>query len=319
MSVHTIVQLIHNPDAGTGKRSQEKLLNALAAEGWSCTYSSVKDNKWTIDPAARIIIIAGGDGTVRKVCTRLLDEGLEPVIALLPTGTSNNIAKTLQITGKLKTIIRGWQHGEANKICFDNGNFDNSSFKSFFVESAGVGLFPEMVKNIGNQKLRKNRTPSEKQEDSLKALYETSVAYNPQYCELWIDGKDYSGGYNLVEIMNISFVGPNVLMAPHASINDGLFDVVISRAEDKEKTIAYLYNKLLTGKDECPLQVIRGRRVHMRWSGEYYHVDDELVKVVPGSHTEINAMQNTFTFLHEERIADGNSRAYAHTTLIEPE
>ena len=300
MSVDTIVQLLHNPKAGTGKRSKEKLLNALAAEGWSCTYSSVKEDNWQVDPEARIIIIAGGDGTVRKVCDKILDQQLKPVLALLPTGTSNNIAETLEVNGKIKSIIRSWQFGEGKRIRVDSGDLNNASFKSFFIESAGVGLFPEMVKNIGNKKLKKNRSTSEKQEDSLKALYETSLAYAPQYCDLQIDGKDYSGYYVLIEIMNISFIGPNIMLAPQASLSDGLLDVVIGRAEDKEKTISYLYNKLITGKDECPLQIIRGKHIQMKWSGEYFHVDDKLVQVNPGSFTEITSQQNTFTFLHHK-------------------
>lgn len=298
MSVDTIVQLFHNPKAGTARLSREKLLDVLAAEGWSCNYASVKADDWDIQPEATIVIIAGGDGTVRKVCKKIFEQNLHPVIALLPVGTSNNIAETLQIKGDLETIIRRWQLGNANTIRFDSGYLANASCNSFFVESAGIGLFPEMVKNVGNKKTKKNRSASEKQEDSLAALHETSINYKPQYCYLNIDGKDYSDEYNLVEVMNIAFIGPNVLLNPNASINDGFLDVVISRSHEKERTIDYLHNKLKNGIDECPLQVIRGKHVQMKWSGKDIHIDDELVQVKPGSLTEITAKNDFFTFFH---------------------
>lgn len=305
MSADTAIQLIHNPHAGTGELSRDELLNILSAEGWNCSYSSVKEDNWDINPRARIVIIAGGDGTVRDVCQKIIEKRLNPVIALLPAGTSNNIAETLKINHNIRSAIRSWKHGNGASIHFDNGQMNNQSFNSFFIESAGVGLFPEMVKNIDNKKLKENRSAAEKQKDSLKALYETSLTYTPQFCYLQIDGKDYSADYILIEIMNISFVGPNILLNPYAVINDGFLDIVISRADDKEKTIAYIRDKLSTGKDECPLPVIRGKHIQLKWSGEEFHVDDKLVQVDRNSLTEITSRQHSFTLFQDTPRSKG--------------
>src|SRR5205823_788604 len=115
-----------------------------------------------VDPEARIVIIAGGDGTVRKVCKKIIDKGSDPVIGLLPSGTANNIGTTLEINENIKPIIRSWKYGEGNKIPFDSGELSNADFKSFFVESIGVGLFPEMVKNMGNRVTNKKQSARER-------------------------------------------------------------------------------------------------------------------------------------------------------------
>jgi len=54
-----------------------------------------------------IVAVAGGDGPVGKVARRLI--GSPTPIAILPLGTANNIANTLDVTGKsLKELIRSW-------------------------------------------------------------------------------------------------------------------------------------------------------------------------------------------------------------------
>ncbi len=57
------------------------------------------------------IVAAGGDGTIRKITKELLDRKLSEKtwpIALLPLGTANNIAQTLEINGTSEDIIHSW-------------------------------------------------------------------------------------------------------------------------------------------------------------------------------------------------------------------
>jgi len=71
--------------------------------------SIVKEKKWkkALKKPGDIVAVAGGDGTVGKVARRLI--GSPTPIAILPLGTANNIANTLDVTGKsLKELIRSW-------------------------------------------------------------------------------------------------------------------------------------------------------------------------------------------------------------------
>src|ERR1044072_2398775 len=97
-----IARLFHNPTAGEGEHTRKKLVSLMEAAGFDCSYSSTKKKRWEKIESkdTDFIVIAGGDGTVRKVAEELLDQKvLNKIlpIGLLPLGTANNIAKTLNI------------------------------------------------------------------------------------------------------------------------------------------------------------------------------------------------------------------------------
>src|SRR5687768_6049460 len=118
--------LFHNPGAGAESHTKEQLLELVAAEGFECEYVSVKETRWqdrlnTLEGKEKkpdFLIIAGGDGTVRKVSKELLlhtDPARIP-IALIPLGTANNIATSLGLKGHVKDIIAGWKQGKLKKF-----------------------------------------------------------------------------------------------------------------------------------------------------------------------------------------------------------
>ena len=94
--------------------------------------------------------MAGGDGTVGKVARRLI--GSPTPIAILPLGTANNIANTLDVTGKsLKELIRSWE--TARCINFDAGVAKGPWGTESFVEGFGVGLFAETMTRLDGSKI----------------------------------------------------------------------------------------------------------------------------------------------------------------------
>jgi diacylglycerol kinase (ATP) len=108
-------KLLHNPNAGEGELSKKELVAMIEDAGFSCSYSSTKDEGWDKLKEGKIdfVILGGGDGTVRKVAEELLNRSmLEKTfpIGLLPLGTANNIARTLGITGSTQAIIEQWRN-----------------------------------------------------------------------------------------------------------------------------------------------------------------------------------------------------------------
>src|SRR4051794_8685614 len=107
------VKLLHNPGAGDEGHTKDELITQIRAAGYNCEYASVKGWLWdNLTDKIDFVIVAGGDGTVRKVTKALLDRKVLAKtfpIALLPLGTANNISKTLQITGSTEDIIQSWQ------------------------------------------------------------------------------------------------------------------------------------------------------------------------------------------------------------------
>lgn len=98
------ISILHNPGAGTTDHAPEELRSRLEANGFTCSYYSTKetDDDDFVSDRADIIAVVGGDGTVRKLVGQILNRKVldkKPLIALIPSGTANNIARTLNING----------------------------------------------------------------------------------------------------------------------------------------------------------------------------------------------------------------------------
>ncbi len=103
------VTLVHNPKSGKHqKTSKRELLDLLSAAGHETTYQSTKKHDWkqSMEEPGELVVIAGGDGTIAKVLKLLA--GRHIPVAVLPTGTSNNIAISLGLHGTPEELIGHW-------------------------------------------------------------------------------------------------------------------------------------------------------------------------------------------------------------------
>ncbi len=100
--------LCHNPAAGTSGHDKEGLLAALKLADMDVRYVAVKSDD--LDNALKkrsdLVVVAGGDGTIDKVLTRLHNRSVP--VALLPLGTANNAARSLGIAGTPQELVESW-------------------------------------------------------------------------------------------------------------------------------------------------------------------------------------------------------------------
>ena len=223
-----IAKLIHNPGAGDEEHTKNQLISAIKANGFECIYSTTMKKSWkNIRPAVDFLIAAGGDGTIKQITKTLLNRKvLEKTIpiALLPLGTSNNIARTLEIFGTTEEIIELW-HTAAIKE-FDVGIVFNDEQSDFFLESYGYGIFPYLMQEMKDQGKESLELQKKRLKLHWKLLHRITLSYEPKYCHLEINGEDHSGKYLLAEVMNIRSIGPSLLLAPDADPGDGEMEVV---------------------------------------------------------------------------------------------
>ena len=267
------VLVIHNPDAGDGAHPVSLLRRVLAGAGYRPRYVST-EMAWQAalaDPADLVVVI-GGDGTVGGA-VRLL-AGRESQVALLPTGTANNLAKMLGIAGDARDVVRAWREGSV--VPLDVWQVEAGTHREPFVEAMGGGLLATVIANardlepptfiLGNEFDR-----------ALHLLRRASEAEPSRRWEIEIDGVDHSGEYIGVEVMNGPFVGPNVPLAPDATPGDGELDVVLLR-EDDRASLVRRFESLATAQAPAPssLHIARGRAVHVTPpSGVALHLDGE--------------------------------------------
>jgi diacylglycerol kinase (ATP) len=108
------ITLLHNPGAGKRAMTGKQLEKLLGEAGHDVRYQSAKEDGWkkALKKDADLVVVAGGDGTVGRVPRRMAGRGVP--MALLPSGTANNIARTLgQLERPFEELVRGWQTARA--------------------------------------------------------------------------------------------------------------------------------------------------------------------------------------------------------------
>ena len=276
------VQIVHNPTAGSGEHSKEELIQIVEASGYRAHYISTDYIFWkkqlkTKDNAA--ILLAGGDGTVRKLAKNLLNKKYfsRPIpIHLLPLGTANNISKVLNIA----------QDKEQHKVDLDRritkfnyGKIKGTAKKDFFLESFGFGIFPKLISEMKKRKTPDD--PEKKLKQTLKVLLEVVKNYKPKKAKIKANGFKTEGSFLLVEVMNIELIGPNFKLAPGAHPGDDHFDLVLIPEEKREELELYI-NKIMQNEAcEADLEnivtVLPVQKASLKWSGSRLHIDDNLV------------------------------------------
>ena len=220
-------RLIINPTAGPADTPD--LLNEIVAalqnqgiEAEICTTSPDEDGEGLAAEAAKagaeLVIVAGGDGTIEAVARGLMHT--QTVLGIIPLGTRNNIAASLDIPSDLSQAIQTIIEGERGR--FDMGKANNH----YFVEVVGVGLeatlFPcgdEVKKGI-----KKNYWAAFK---SVFSGIQTFLQFKQHRLVLRFDDKRMHRLRTLqVNICNSPRYGVQFALAPDAKMNDGKLDVV---------------------------------------------------------------------------------------------
>ena len=174
---------------------------------------------------ATLIIAAGGDGTVRAVAEAL--RGSDAGLALLPSGTGNLLARNLKLTlNDLDHSIESAFTGRDRdidiariKIERDDRSVDEHSY----LVMAGLGIDAKMIANP---------------DDDLKAKAGW-LAYVKAIALVFKDKNDLNFRYKLdqhkerhvrahsIMIGNCGSLPANILLMPDATVDDGVFDVLV--------------------------------------------------------------------------------------------
>lgn len=297
------VTLIHNEGAGDEEQPDgEKLTRLIEAAGHQVRYQAWEDETWksALEPPADLIAVAGGDGTVGRVARALV--GREVPLAPIPLGTANNIAKTLGLTDlAVADIVRGWEN--AGRIQFDVGVAKGPWGSRYFVEAAGVGLFARSIPEAKPQREASSaESADEKVAREVARLREQLHSCRPYRLALKLDGRDVSGEYVLFEAMNMSFVGPNLFLAPHIDPGDGRFDVVLVTSAERDALYAALAKWERGELKRADLVTRTASSIELEWAGFEVHLDDEAWPekgdaTRPPARIELTVESTALTFL----------------------
>lgn len=215
--------LLYNSQAGQNS-SEIELAQVVPPLATSCHQLNIVQTTSPSDfqqscinaAGADVLFLMGGDGTLHTAIQMMEKVESMPIIGLLPGGTCNDFARTLDIPLTLAEAARTIVNGETADI--DIAKINDNWFMNF----VGVGLIAEASENI-NPELKKKFGKLSYFMSAIQSFKQSAPI--PIYLE--IDGKLYNEKAVMALVMNGKSIGTHRI--PLASIDptDGLLDVFL--------------------------------------------------------------------------------------------
>jgi diacylglycerol kinase (ATP) len=274
--------VIYNPAAGSAQQMRA-LRKALAGLTLCETRTPDDARRFAAEALTHghdVVVAAGGDGTIHQVVNGLMTVERRPILAILPMGTGNDLARTLAMPlndpdAALKVIHRRKvrpidvirvKTGDTIRWCIN----------------VSAGGFTGQMNEAMDDKLKKSWGP---------------LAYLRGALRVLPDLKDYNTTIRIgtrparrIAVMNIIIAngrtaGGGIDVAPLANLEDGLMDVVLVESASK-LALAGTAARLLVGNYLNSKLVMHRRARHVvvqSTPGMWFNVDGELIGNEPVS------------------------------------
>ncbi len=218
------IAYIVNPKAGatSSKPIGRRFLQYLTAQDFDVRVSRTASLEHARELATNasiacdcaLLVVVGGDGTVREVAHGL--EGSDKPLLIVPYGTENLLASELGFDERLKTLIRTFEAEYMRPL--DLGNANGRCFTSI----AGFGFDGQVVKRVHEQ-----RVGNINYFDYFWPIWRTFWEYKFSPMRVEVDGEEIFNGRGLVFVGNISRYAVGLKILHDADYGDGLLDVCI--------------------------------------------------------------------------------------------
>ena len=230
---------------------------------------------------AELVIAAGGDGTIHAVASGLI--GTQSTMGIIPTGTMNNLAHSLNIPDTIPAACIALATGETRLI--DVGKIN----EHFFLEVAGIGLeaalFPaaEEVKSPGLLSTLHGAISGVK----------TLLRFKPTRLRISFDERQRRP-YEAIQvtICNAPFYGIHFQVASNVLMDDGLLDVIIYRNFSKLEYIRHaisisqgrrLYQPKIRHRRAKSLYINADQAMEIHADGEPFGYTPAQITIVPAA------------------------------------
>ncbi len=168
---------------------------------------------------ADLVIVCGGDGTVREVCAELAGTGIP--VGIVPAGTGNLLARNLGIPLFIRAAIDIALNGQDRAIDMVSVSGDNID-DSHFLVMAGLGFDAAIMEGV-NEDIKKKVGWLAYVLSALKALM-----FPTMKLEVSVDGGEFTKHRaRTCVIGNVGSLQGGMVLLPDASIDDGQLDVVL--------------------------------------------------------------------------------------------
>ncbi|MDR1188042.1 MAG: hypothetical protein LBK95_11405 [Bifidobacteriaceae bacterium] len=267
----TVLGMVVNPTAGKGKAANPgaKAKAMLQARGHEVVDLSAPDlagahtyARQAVVDGVDALIVAGGDGMTHLGVNVVAGTTLP--LGIIPLGTGNDVARMLNLPrhdldAAIRVIEQGLQDGprviDAVRVT-DTAH----SMSEWYAGVLSAGF--DAAVNATANRLTWPRGESV----YVRALFKEVGRYKPYGFEIDIDGElAWQSAAALVAVANGSDIGGGMHIAPDASIDDGLLDVVIA-GPVSTATLLTVFPRVYRGThiSHPAVTVLHGREVTVR-------------------------------------------------------
>lgn len=233
--------LLYNPKAGKQRvvRNLDNIVATFQKANFVVKPQILEFDKNPFDgnEDMELVVVCGGDGTINFVINKMREKGLDITLGIIPTGTANDFAGAIgakhNILRAARQIARGTERrvdcGKVNDRYFVNVlSFGVLTTTSQQTSDAEKHIFGKLAYlRVGTRDLMTmHRIP-------IVAKFDNEEVHTDAAMMLIFNGRS-AGRFKL---------------APDASINDGMLDILILDYENMAKICASMMHYLIGGKD----------------------------------------------------------------------
>lgn len=220
-----------------------------------------------------IVVAVGGDGTVNEVGRALVHTNT--ALAILPCGSGNGLARHLMLPMNLKKSIETINKGVIHDL--DYGVINDIPF--FCTCGIGFDAFVSMKFAEAGK-----RGPITYVENVLRE----GLRYKPETYTITDESGTKMRKAFLISCANASQYGNNAYIAPHASMTDGILDIIIMEPFDMfdaPQISMDLFSKTI--ENNSKIKMLKSSRILVKRQKEgYIHYDGD--PVMAGTEIEIH-------------------------------
>jgi len=244
------------------------------------------------------IIAVGGDGTLGEVVNGYLDDrgvaiNLEASIGLLPSGTGSDFRRSLALKDHhdfLKSL-RGSESrwlDAARATFIDQRGVDGSRF---FINVASFGLGGDASALVNQWREKLPRWIGGRARFAAAAIAALK-RYENVDISLQLDERVIEISSNLIVVANGRYAGGGMMLAPHAQLDDELFDVILTDGITRFDVIkelrrihggGHLKNRKVTELKARQVSINAGKPLAIDVDGEMVGYTPASLKVLPGA------------------------------------
>ncbi len=184
-----------------------------------------------LEDGPAVVVVAGGDGTVRAVADVVHETGTP--LALLPTGTGNLLARNLGLPlNDVDRCVRIAFEDTTRMVDVARADLEDDSghrSRQVFLVMAGIGLDAEMAEHASAQAKRRLGWMA-----YVAPITRSVIANRLFHLDYRIDGgHTRTARAHTIIVGNCGTLTGKMLLIPTAVVDDGLLDVVMLRPQGR--------------------------------------------------------------------------------------